>query len=655
MNSFGYKRSSILKIALLCLAAALLIGTIQGSTLVVDKNNPNAYQSINQAIQKSNDGDIIEVHGGIYTENLVINKRLTLRGVPKEGGKPIVDFRPYASYGVRVGGEDFNYWGILVNASSVIFEGFDLIGKEDCDYGIIINSNNTTIRGDNITDLKEGIFVNGSGNILSENSITNCKDKGIYLKRSSDNIIVGNIITGNAFGVWIGDHSSSNLIYCNNFTNNRLNAYDLDASNNWNNEKTGNYYGDFHLPEQGCYDTNHNNICDDPYVIQGKYPNNGSIDEYPSVIQRSPPCCPLRVQVIPSRNNATIGQNVTITYLISNYGWSRLGNIYLNSTKMGEFPQERLKLEPDQMIKISQNYTVSDSDFPGSMNIAVRATGMDYSTFKEVNATASASIKISIGPRICIKVMPSVNEAEAGQEITYKYIISNCGDVPLSDVLLNDSKMNGYIINSTKLEPNMSLNISRSYIISDSDLPGPLNDTAQATGKDNLTESKVVARNSASIRILPSDLVLSMSADLLCTRNLSDRINFTIAVKNNGTGKAKGLVVHDSIPDNSEFISAYPLNYDPNTGNWYLDSLAAGETAKFYLEVEGGSIESVNNNASVTSRTNDSNEMNNYYLLNITKCPQNITSEIKLAIEPNEAKSDIEEIQRKIDIFRHSH
>lgn len=441
-----YSKDYILRIALIYVVTALLISVVQGSIFIVDKNNPGAYPSINQAIQKSNDGDIIEVHGGTYVERLVINKRLILRGIPKESGKPIIDFRPYKSYRINMGREDINYWGILINAAGVVFEGFDLIGLKDNDYGIIINSNNTTIRGNIIDKMMEGIFVNGSDNIISENSITNCKDKGIYLKCLGANIIVGNIITGNGFGVWTEGQSPENLIYCNNFTNNGLNAYDLDASSIWNNGKIGNYYSDFHLPAQGCYDVNHDNICDDPYEIQGKYPNNKSIDRYPSVTQRSPPCCPLRVQVIPSRNNATVGQNITLTYVISNYGGSRLGNIYLNNSKTGESLIKGLKLEPDQSTKIDQNYTIGDLDFPGPLNITVNVTGMDYSTFKEVSATCSASV-----------------------------------------------------------------------------------------------------RTSSRVRTLPSDLNLSMSSNLSCIRNLTDRINFTTQ---NITSKVRSPKIPDQMQSN---------------------------------------------------------------------------------------------------------
>ena len=162
-----YWKYSISKIALLYVVTTFLISLVQGSILIVDKDNPNAYPSINQAIQKSNDGDTIEVHGGTYNERLVINKRLVLRGIPKESGKPILDSSQYAISRLNIGGEEINYWGVSINAEGVIFEGFDLIGLEDYDYGIIINSNNTTIRGNSIDKMMEGIFVNGSANIIS--------------------------------------------------------------------------------------------------------------------------------------------------------------------------------------------------------------------------------------------------------------------------------------------------------------------------------------------------------------------------------------------------------------------------------------------------------------------------------------------------------
>ena len=445
------------------------------------------------------------------------------------------------------------------------------------------------------------------------------------------------------------------MIYCNNFANNGLNAYDLNASSIWNNGKVGNYYSDFHLPEQGCYDSNHDNICDDPHEIQGKHPNNKSIDGYPSVTQRSPPCCPLRVQVIPSRDNVTVGQNITLTYVISNYGWARLGNIYLNNSKTGKSLIKGLKLEPDQSTKISQNYTIGDSDFPGPLNIIVNATGMDYSTFKEVSAIGSISIRTLSRPRICIKETPSVNETEAGQVITYRYMISNCGDRPLEDVYLNDSKIDGFLLKKIELKPRQSLNISRNYTIADSDLPGPLNNTALAIGTDYLTGVKVSAKDSTLLRILPSDLNLSLISNSNCIHNLSDRINFTIAVKNNGPGKAKGIIVHDSVPNNSEFIGAYPFDYDPNTGDWHLDSLAVGKIYRFYLEIKTSSNESVNDSAYITSNTTDPNRLNNYYFLNVLKCnPLNRTSKVHSTKTPVQTQTNLEDIQRKIDAFRHN-
>ncbi|KAA0011596.1 MAG: hypothetical protein FE041_04135, partial [Thermoplasmata archaeon] len=55
-----------------------------GDILYVGGSSPSNYTSIQSAINDANDGDTIFVYSGVYYENVVINKSITLIGENKE-------------------------------------------------------------------------------------------------------------------------------------------------------------------------------------------------------------------------------------------------------------------------------------------------------------------------------------------------------------------------------------------------------------------------------------------------------------------------------------------------------------------------------------------------------------------------------------------
>ena len=67
------------------------------NVIVVDDEGDGDFVSIQAAINAAKDGDTIEVYSGIYHENLVVNKRVSLIGIPYElgegndEGKPVIE------------------------------------------------------------------------------------------------------------------------------------------------------------------------------------------------------------------------------------------------------------------------------------------------------------------------------------------------------------------------------------------------------------------------------------------------------------------------------------------------------------------------------------------------------------------------------------
>ena len=116
----------------------------------------------------------------------------------------------------------------------------DLISHNNT-YNISIKYNQIINNGDgNFYDA--GIFVQDcfESLIIEGNSIIHNDYDGIYLLRSSKILINQNEISQNKrYGLFIKYSSSRNLIYHNNFINNKVNALFLNSNfNNW----TSNYW-----------------------------------------------------------------------------------------------------------------------------------------------------------------------------------------------------------------------------------------------------------------------------------------------------------------------------------------------------------------------------------------------------------------------------
>ncbi len=179
-------------------------------------------ESIQAAIREASPEEVIEVMSGTYNEDLVIDKRLTLRGVDSGDGGPILEAK----------GSDGE---ITLLEDGITFEGFRLKG-----LGIFVISDGNLIRNNVIRKSWIGIGLDGSeNNNISHNDIE-CEGIwgpcGISLYQSRENVLFKNDIESRGFmgmGVFL------NRCEDNVFKDNRLSGgwggngiHLLEAANN---------------------------------------------------------------------------------------------------------------------------------------------------------------------------------------------------------------------------------------------------------------------------------------------------------------------------------------------------------------------------------------------------------------------------------------
>ncbi|MDP2837339.1 MAG: NosD domain-containing protein, partial [Methanobacteriaceae archaeon] len=189
------------------------------------------FNSIQAAIDDPStaNNDIIEIRSGIYRENVIINKKLTITAF-SGGNVTIQALNP-----------NLPVFTITINGNGSTISGF-IINGSTTNAGILINNSaNNTISGNIISNNCNGLYLREStNNTISENIISNNGNDGININHSYNNTIRSNTISNNTgCGINIFDYSgNSNFVNFNRIVGNGFYGLYVEeglinATNNW--------------------------------------------------------------------------------------------------------------------------------------------------------------------------------------------------------------------------------------------------------------------------------------------------------------------------------------------------------------------------------------------------------------------------------------
>jgi len=336
MNIYNLKKA-IFSIYLICILIIIgLIGLFgfegviddtgvqAASTLYVGSGQ--AYTTVQDAIDVANKGDTVRVFAGIYYENVIVNKSVTLIGSGTSktkidgggisnvivviadwvniSGFHLINSRLDSSYaGININNLkncnisnnnlSYNRNGILLTYSQNISIYNNEIIDNDFQGIRVENSNHVSIIQNNI-DLNErtGIALNWAhNNSVINNNITSTNYGGLTIQESDDNEIINNRILSNAWNGFYLGACDRNKIHKNNISSNDGSGiYILDSSklNNISHNiiKLNAWRGILHYCSNNKIVNNH---IENGIFIRGKYvkihnntiQKNGIYIEYP--------------------------------------------------------------------------------------------------------------------------------------------------------------------------------------------------------------------------------------------------------------------------------------------------------------------------------------------------------------------------------------
>ena len=310
---------------------------------------------------------------------------------------------------------------------------------------------------------------------------------------------------------------------------------------------------------------------------------------------------------LPEGTTVNAGDVITYTVTVENTGNLELTNIVLTDQLNGAKPKqgEGYSINSDRKVVIvslarnakvtaTYTYTVKQSDVDkGQVENVVTGTASNGS---ETDTTVIDGKEVTPGaaqkPSLSVKKEATSTAPEGGykigDKITYSITVTNNGNVTVSGIHLNDSKVNlrtaelldgvQYTdINNFSLGPNEAKSFRYTYTVTAADMKaGEVENKFVATGEDP-NGGSVIKTDSATTKTATPNAQLTVEKKASVTQNakVGDVINYTIKVTNTGNLDVSNFKVVDQLEGAAIQAGA---GYTVEDGKAVVESLKIGES-----------------------------------------------------------------------------
>lgn len=244
--------------------------------------------------------------------------------------------------------------------------------------------------------------------------------------------------------------------------------------------------------------------------------------------------------------NATPGAVVTYTVFVQNTGDVSLRTVNVQSNLLGPIALATTNLAPGQITSGTAIHVVAENNLPGPLVNTVTGAGTPrYGNGAAVTATASSSVVLTSNPALQVEASANPDPIGVGNAISYRYRVRNVGNVTLTNLVVRDDRTGVIVSPVTTLAPGASVDVTASYVVKETDLPGPLPNAVHATALTALNQ--VVQANAAlTVRLTTGPAIQIVVTANPATARVGDQVTFTYLVRNVGNVTLNQIAATDA-------------------------------------------------------------------------------------------------------------
>ena len=259
-------------------------------------------------------------------------------------------------------------------------------------------------------------------------------------------------------------------------------------------------------------------------------------------------------------SNATattaVGSTIIYTFTVKNTGNVTLNTVTISDDLAGVTGAwTPVTLAPGATTTFTGSYILKQSDIDAGQLVNVaRATGKSVSgggTVTSPDATRTDTFTRSPG----IKVVKSadLSTASKGDLITFTMVVTNIGNVSLTNITVADTLVGISVVNPTSvanLAPAASAIFKATYIVTQADIDGTgsIVNSATASAKDPTNTTVTSPSSIATVALVRTNaLTLTKTSDATAATTAGSVITYTFTVKNTGNVTITGVAITDDL------------------------------------------------------------------------------------------------------------
>jgi len=251
------------------------------------------------------------------------------------------------------------------------------------------------------------------------------------------------------------------------------------------------------------------------------------------------------------------GGPVTYTYLVTNTGQVALSNVTLGDDKCSSVSVPTGDANADNKLDITETWT-----YTCTMDVSDTTTNVATATGHYGNATVTdkdnATVTVA-APRVGIDVAKSASTTDlpfGGGPVTYTYLVTNTGQVALSNVTLADDKCSSVSVPTGDANADSKLDVSETWTYTCTmDVSDTTTNVATATG--HYGDQTLTAKDNVTVTVAAPTVGISVdkSADKTDLPATGGDVTYTYLVTNTGQVALSSVTLGDDKCDAPVFVS----------------------------------------------------------------------------------------------------